>query len=274
MGSDTDGRRCWVSIAFSAARRTDRREAGGDLTNWGPFPFGDSGDKLICDTAPVANSAADRDNAALAHQLAEAARTEIDPWPTWPGGWPNEADTALIDAVFSTRARYETVVRPLLGRWHDSGLGSGHLSSLLACGPDKLAEVLKNRQLVPGRSHNRPTKVEAVLDVAARMVEAQLDTPEEIRAAAAGDHTYVRRLIQGTSGVGPAQSSYFLMLLGVSGVKADTMVTRWVERTLTLGSLPPEKVEALVVAAAKVLKKSATDLDHAIWRTESTSRRR
>lgn len=244
----------------------------GDLTGRARFPLLASCDRPLCDTDPVANPAATRDNAALAHQLAEAARTEIDPWPTWPGGWPNEADTALIDAVFSTRARYETVVRPLLGRWHDSGLGSGRLSSLLVCGPDKLADVLKNRQLVPGRSHNRPTKVEAVLDVAARMVDAQLDTPEEIRAAAK-DHTHVRRLIQETSGVGPAQSSYFLMLLGVSGVKADTMVTRWVERTLGSGSLPPEKVEALVAAAAKELKKSATDLDHAIWRTESTKRR-
>lgn len=63
------------------------------------------------------------------------------------------------------------------------------------------------------------------------------------------------------------------MLLGVSGVKADTMVTRWVERTLGLDSLSPEKVEALVIAAAKELKKPATDLDHAIWRTESTRRR-
>jgi hypothetical protein len=245
---------------------------GGDLTGRIRFPLLASFARPLCDTDPVANSAATRDNAALAHQLAEAARTEIDPWPTWPGGWPNEADTALIDAVFSTRARYETVVRPLLGRWHDSGLGSGRLSSLLACGPDKLAEVLKNRQLVPGSSQDRPTKVEAVLDVAARMVGEQLDTPEEIRAAAAEGHTQVRRLIQGTSGVGPAQSSYFLMLLGVSGVKADTMVTRWVERTLDSGSLPPEKVEALVVAAAKELKKPATDLDHAIWRTESSRR--
>ena len=33
-------------------------------------------------------------------------------WPKWRGGWPNRADLALLDAVYSTRKRYETSVIP------------------------------------------------------------------------------------------------------------------------------------------------------------------
>ncbi len=29
-----------------------------------------------------------------------------DQIPAWPGGWPDEIDAALIDAVFSVRAHY------------------------------------------------------------------------------------------------------------------------------------------------------------------------
>jgi hypothetical protein len=225
--------------------------------------------------AEPATAAPDDDQAlTLARRLADGARRQIDPWPTWPGGWPNDADTALLDAVFSTRARYDTVVRPLLQRWHDSGLSSGALSSLLAAGPDTLTKTLQNRQLVPGRSTNRLTKDAAVLDIASRMVDADLDAANDIKAAAVADPARVRNLIQETPGVGPAQSAYFLMLLGVPGVKADTMVTRWVERALDTGPLTPHQIESLVAAAAELLDVPSTELDHAIWRTESTRRRR
>ena len=29
-----------------------------------------------------------------------------DAWPEWQGGWPGEMSTALLDAVYSVRARY------------------------------------------------------------------------------------------------------------------------------------------------------------------------
>ena len=41
---------------------------------------------------------------------------------TWPGGWPGEIEAALIDAVFSIRARYgtgENGVRGVVKRWRD-----------------------------------------------------------------------------------------------------------------------------------------------------------
>jgi len=33
-------------------------------------------------------------------------------WPKWEGGWQGRADLALLDAIYSTRQRYETAVLP------------------------------------------------------------------------------------------------------------------------------------------------------------------
>src|SRR5215203_2514757 len=52
---------------------------------------------------------------------------------SWPGGWPGEADTAIVDAVFSTRANYRTTVLPLVRRYRqwDQRPASGRASALL-----------------------------------------------------------------------------------------------------------------------------------------------
>jgi hypothetical protein len=46
-------------------------------------------------------------------KLLQSIENEIGGWAAWPGGWPEDADIALIDAVFSARTKYEAVVRPL-----------------------------------------------------------------------------------------------------------------------------------------------------------------
>jgi hypothetical protein len=66
---------------------------------------------------------------------------------------------------------------------------------------------------------------------------------------------------------------YLLMLLGHSGVKADTWIVRFVEDALGRRSSPKE-AEALINAAAADLAVDATALDHAIWRHMSTRRRK
>lgn len=42
--------------------------------------------------------------------------------PVWPGGWPGQIEAALLDAVFSIRARYgspTTGVRAVVSRWRE-----------------------------------------------------------------------------------------------------------------------------------------------------------
>ena len=49
--------------------------------------------------------------------LGDAVRRDLgapELWPKWRGGWPNRADLALLDAVYSTRQRYEATVLPMI----------------------------------------------------------------------------------------------------------------------------------------------------------------
>jgi len=192
-------------------------------------------------------------------------------------GWPNDADAALIDSVLSTRSRYITTVLPRVHAWMASPLrpAGRDLHAIVTAGPEVLAEVLHTRQLVPGRSPNRLTKIAAIVDVATRLTanEPRLNTAAELRAAAHTDYAGLRRLIQETRGVGPAQSSYFLMLLGVQGVKADTLVTSFVTRHVkSPRALGPNDIEAIVAGAAALLGCTSVALDHAIWAKESAAR--
>lgn len=54
-----------------------------------------------------------------------------DQLPAWPGGWPVEIEAALVDAVFSVRARYgrrelgiATGVYGVVQRWPQGGTAS------------------------------------------------------------------------------------------------------------------------------------------------------
>ena len=197
---------------------------------------------------------------------------EIGEWATWPGGWPEEADTALIDAVYSARARYETVVRPLITRYQswDGRQPGGDLRALIGVDRDALLAQLNNQQVVPGGSGK--LKVDAVIETAAGLVQEGFNTPDEIRSAAGNSPWAIRSVMHRTNGIGVATSNYFLMLMGVDGVKADTMILGFVERALdrTVGQ---KEGETLVGQASERLSCSRIDLDHAIWSHESTRRR-
>jgi hypothetical protein len=216
------------------------------------------------------------EEAELSSELARQLEQRFDVLPEAPGGWPDDADLALVDAVLSTRANYDSTVLPRVRRWRDSperGEAAGRLSALTEAGHDRLAGCLQNNQFVPGRSPHRLRKVDAILDVAGRLLGEGLDTPDQLRAAADRDGNALRRCVQVTPGVGVAQSSYFLMLLGVQGIKADTLVTAWVEDALGRDGLSPRQIEEIVTRAATKLGLAPIAVDYAIWRKESTRRR-
>jgi hypothetical protein len=174
-------------------------------------------------------------------ELVRALRSTFGDFPDFRYGWPGEADTALIDAVFSARAKYQVVVRPLVERWRASDLRDARrqLASLAELDLSNLLNVVENRQRVPGSNPNRPLKAQAVIDAAARLTAESLATADMVVQAAEQDGNAVRRIVEGRNvkggartGIGLATSSYFLMLLGVRGVKADTHVIRWVSRAI------------------------------------------
>ena len=226
------------------------------------------------------NYRSDAELESLARTLRVRLEQEIDPWPTWRGGWPEESDTALVDAVFSTRTKYEPTVQSIVGRWREarSGLEPQALgvSAFRLIGRARLRQILRNDQVAPG---TKTLKVDVVLKLAELLLNHSptLDTASEITRHAATHTKELRRLLQSVPGVGSATSAYFLMLLGVEGVKADTLVTAWVSARLneppsTSKSLSQAEVEDIVRHTAHLMGKSLVEVDHAIWRTESTRR--
>ena len=189
-------------------------------------------------------------------------------WAQWPGGWPGEAEAALLDAVLSIQAVYggpDTGVRAAVGRWrqHREGVPLDDLDALASIAPEDLAGVLHNRQRLSGGR----LKAEAVVEAAAKLTEAGLRSSADLDA---GSSQY-RNAYSSVRGLGTVTWDYLCMLLGVDGVKADVWVVRFVARALDAdkGGPPPTRDPAycgeLLRLAAAELQVPATQLDHAVW---------
>lgn len=186
-----------------------------------------------------------------------------------PGGWPGNVELSLIDAVLSIRARYgvsaDTGVRGAVQRYKKDmgGTGWDDLRRLARVDPARLAHVLNNRQKTGG-----VPKAHAIVAAAGRLADVGVISSHDVDR----DSLPQRRAYCGTKGLGPVTWQYFLMLVGHDGVKADTLLTRFVEEAISRKA-DTDKVTRLVTEAAKRLDVPAAALDHSIWRYMSTPRR-
>ena len=85
----------------------------------------------------------------------------------------------------------------------------------------------------------------------------------------AGNTAAAKRVLQSVPGIGYATASYFLMLLGAPGIKPDRMIHRFLQDA-TGHSSTNARAEQLLQATAETLGAEAHELDHAIWRYQST----
>lgn len=201
--------------------------------------------------------------------LVEYLTAEITEMHAAPDGWPEHVELALIDAVLSIRAVYgvsaDTGVRGAIKRYKaESGRQSwDDLGVLGEADPQWLQTVLGNKQKTGG-----VPKAEAIVSAAGRLAASGARHASDIdRDSAAQRAAYC-----GTRGLGPVTWDYFLMLVGHDGVKADTLVTRFVVEALgrRLGS---EEVSRLVTDAARRMDMPVSALDHSIWRHMSRPRK-
>lgn len=189
------------------------------------------------------------------------------PWSEWPGGYPDEIEIALLDAVLSIRASYgrrHNGVRGTTARYRES-VGGGQLDDLTRLAgydAESLATILQNDQQTSGRS-----KASAAIEAASNLVTAG------VKHAADLDPDAHKRAYTSVHGLGKVTWEYFTMLLGKPGVKADTWVTRWVSEQVGR-SLTSDEAGALVREAAGRLDDAPgaaspllTRLDHQIWLT-------
>jgi hypothetical protein len=88
-----------------------------------------------------------------------------------------------------------------------------------------------------------------------------------------GDSALVLEQLQRTKGVGGATASYFLILLGIDGVKVDTLLGSWVRTRMGDQTMSGGAIRELVTrVATEKFNRDAKELDYAIWRYESVRR--
>lgn len=196
-----------------------------------------------------------------------------------PSGYRDGLALCVIDSVQSTGVTYSSVGK-VLDRYRAYRREQGGepttdgTAELLATfdeldGPDPWASRIGTRNRTSTRGGI--LKAEAIRD-AARVIAAEgLDTTKDIRAAA-DDEVRLDQVRKAWCAVKGQRSRitwrYVLMLAGVSGVKPDRMICRFVADALEVPrhSVGSEFAAEIVTAAAPDLDLSATALDHAIWR--------
>lgn len=214
--------------------------------------------------------------------LGDAVRRDLgapELWPKWRGGWPNRADLALLDAVYSTRQRYEATVLPKVFEWRDKypTPATPELHYLSRIDESEIREVFGNTVMPGGRSpySQRKMKSVGVVETSRRLCahEPRLASADDfITEVTNNERKRTVALLRETKGIGPATASYFLILLGIDGVKVDTLLGSWVKVQLMDRSLTDNASSALVAEVASGFARPARDLDYAIWRYESARR--
>ncbi len=182
--------------------------------------------------------------------------------PPWPGGWPGEAEAAIIDSVCSIQARYggpDNGVRKQVKDWRRHR-GEQRLDDLREL--RHFAEWNSDRaDPLASKTGGRP-KAAVIAEVAAKYVDAGISSASQLLSDPCAEWIW-----RETHGLGYATWRYVLLLLGYDTVKPDSMLTRYAARTLDRPVSQHELVE-LVTAAAAQLEMKASHLDHAIWRFE------
>lgn len=204
-------------------------------------------------------------------------------WVARPTGYPDEIEAALLDSVFSLRARYGASAtkgpRAVVGRWRDEvGRPLNDLGALVEWvdgkpgRDDDFRRVLKNSGVAVPNAKDKPSKALAVYESAKSLVDFGVITAEDAVRERFERPKELLRAIQRGRGVGAQAATYFLMNLGVSGVKADVMVNEFVEVAVE-GKVPDMEAAELVTAAATALNADLIRLDHAIWEFQREHRR-
>ncbi|RIU41040.1 hypothetical protein [Mycobacteroides abscessus] len=196
-----------------------------------------------------------------------------------PKGYREGLALCVIDSVQSTGVTYSSVGK-VLDRYRAYRREQGGepaidgTAELLATfdeldGPDGWAARIGTRNRTSTRGGI--LKAEAIRDAAAVLAAEGIDTAPALRQAAT-DEARLEQVRKAWCAVKGQRSGitwrYVLMLAGVSGVKPDRMIIRFVADTLEVPrrSVGTAYAAEIVTAAAPELDMSPTALDHAIWR--------
>ena len=213
------------------------------------------------------------DVAKVCQHVRETIGGDPEQWTKWPGGWPDDIESALIDAVFSARAIYRTK--------HDRGIYrnvddwqqrrervtfslDALIAEINAVGVSAWASTFGNSQVSPGRREDAPcgpSKAATVREAAGKLRGTSVNVAADIDSDTAAT---TKTALRSVSGIGFATSNYFLMLLGVPGVKPDRMIHRFL-KDATGHSFSNVRAEQVLRDVAAQFDVQEHVLDHAIW---------
>lgn len=186
----------------------------------------------------------------------------------WPGGWPDEIGSSLVDAVYSIRSVYKTKdsTRGVLGRLklfrelHPEA--TNNLQTLKELGEKTIREVMGN-----GKTGGR-YKSECVVAAADNFLRLKqpVIAADELQAL----DLQHKRAYTNVRGLGDVTYEYFTMLLGQPGIKADTMIRGFVDAALKDQRIKPVSADEAreIVAAVQAADHPEVELhkfDHGIW---------
>ena len=198
-------------------------------------------------------------------------------------GWNGRISLALIDAVFSMGARYETAngkgvgpnVNALATQWKGAAVDpSDDLKELISLGEETVREVMGRGKVSPGRDSERYKSI-AVLEAAQNFVNVGVVNSADITSRWVQDEEFRAKLKNAYTsipGLGCVTFEYFTMLLGIPGVKADRMIVRFVENALGEGVPSEQRANAAIKEVYEEWRKaegnnaSLIEFEHAIWR--------
>ncbi len=204
--------------------------------------------------------------------VAEATATvPTENFAVYGGGWPNEISTALVDAVFSIQAQYrsDTPGKGVFNRLQafrcEYKSAVDDLTLLVEVGEAAIEAVMGN-----AKTSSR-SKASAVIEAASNFLDIGVRTAEDFRAKNSGE---LKNAYVPVKGLGWITFEYLSMLLGQPGVKADTMICRFVNVALQQQGL--DAVDGATARQLIALTHEQTGLgetlshfDHGIWLFES-----
>ena len=224
----------------------------------------------------------DTDDLAALITACDADLGDPNLWFT-PDGYPDSLALCIIDSIYSTGARYSSVVN-VVGRYREYRTSQGgdpdtdgtdELAATITelGGADPWASRIGNRRPT-STAAGAPLKAETIATLTEVLPAQGIRTTADLRAAAAGVDTL--KAVEKAWRATPGQRSgitwdYALMLAQIPGVKADRMVIKYVTRAIGCrpGSVLPERAARLVSGVAEAKGWDVIHLDHAVWRFES-----
>jgi hypothetical protein len=173
----------------------------------------------------------------------------------------------LADVVLSANRHYEEFVRPRVALLQE--LAVPDLATLI-----ELIDTLGVDSFCLYWNYRHPQRVKILYDLAGRCLELlphseEGDEVERLRAWAHYSTTDDFSFFTGIPGFGFVSFQYLRILLGANTIKPDVHISNFIYQA-TGQRLSPPKLIDLLEAVATEMKVSASALDHAIWRYQST----